>query len=304
MECSEVIDEATAIAWMLARTHAANGDDTATIAAPGARIVVSTDATSAGIHAPAGCPARQLGRRAAARAVSDLAASGATPIGMTLAVQVPDGDGAWGDAAAAAEGALERGEETGVRLVGGDFSRTSGTLGLVVTVLGVPPAGGRVPGRRGARPGHVLCITGTIGAATAALLRGEATLPEPPDRLRAGRALAPVASAMLDVSDGLLRDAGHLAAGSGCGWDIELDALPVHPDAKGQPRELLAVGGDDYELLVALAPEHLDTARAALDGACPGLPFTQVGIATIARTVRLLRDGRSVPVSDTGYVHR
>lgn len=304
MEGSDISDEAAAIERVLERTGPANGDDAAVLRVGGGVMCVSTDSTIAGVHAHAGVDPHALGRRAAARALSDLAAMGAAPLGITCAVHVP-ADG-WNDAVAAVEGVRERAAEQGAELVGGDFARIDGAaLAVVVTVLGRRAGARRSPfvPRSGMRPGDELHVTGRLGAATAALARGDAAIPEPPDRIRAGIALAPFASAMVDLSDGLARDAANIATASGCGIDVDLDALPLAPDAPSP--DTVAASGDDYELLVALSPAHVARARTALGEACEGLELTRIGTATgdVDEPVRFLRADAQVQV-DGAFVHR
>ncbi len=269
-------DEPSALARILELTGRANGDDAAVLRAGSSPVCVSTDSTVAGVHAPVGTPPHALGRRAAARALSDLAAMGAAPLGMTCAVHVPEG--AWGEAVHLVEGIIERGDEQRAELVGGDLCRTPATaLAVTVTVFG-RRSGARHDGfvtRAGARASHDLYVTGAIGAATAALRGGARELPEPPDRIRAGIALAPFASAMLDLSDGIGRDARTLAAASRVHAAIELELVPLAP---GVDDPVAAVeGGDDYELLLAIPPARVDAARHALAAVDSKLVLTRIG---------------------------
>jgi thiamine-monophosphate kinase len=179
---------------------------------------------------------REVGYRAAAVNLSDLSASGAQPLGLVVSLGAPT--------EALVEDVLELYEgiaETGVPVVGGDTTRAD-TLLLSVTALGRSK---RVPGRGGARPGDLLVVTGPLGAAGAAFR--EQQYVRPPLRLAEGRELARTASAMLDLSDGLGRDAGHIAARSGVHCAIDLESVPLAAGA--------TVGdlgfGEDYELLAA-----------------------------------------------------
>jgi thiamine-monophosphate kinase len=209
-------------------------DDAAQLAG----VVVTQDALVEGIHFRLDWITwRDLGYRAAAVNLSDLAASGAEPDGLVVTL------GARGDTAL--EDVLELYEglaEAGVPVVGGDTTRAD-LLTLSVTAVG---RSARVPGRSGARPGDALVVTGPLGAAGAAFRQGMYV--RPPLRLREGRALAAHAHAMLDVSDGIARDAGHLASRSGCRLVIDLDRVPLAPGA--EPRDLAF--GEDYELLAAV----------------------------------------------------
>jgi thiamine-monophosphate kinase len=187
---------------------------------------------------------RDLGWRASAVNLSDLAASGADPLGLIVTLGAPSNT--------AVEDVLELYEgiaETGVPVVGGDTTRSDRVL-LSVTALGRSE---RVPGRTGARPGDALVVTGPLGAAGAAFRHGRYL--RPPLRLDEGRRLARVASAMLDVSDGLARDAGHIAQRSGVRCVIDLERVPL---GEGATVEDLGFG-EDFELLAA-TPDPLDFA--------------------------------------------
>jgi thiamine-monophosphate kinase len=179
---------------------------------------------------------RDLGFRAAAVNLSDLAASGAEPKGLVVSLGAP--------AETRVEDVLELYEgiaETGVPVVGGDTTRAHSLL-LSVTAVGRSK---RVPGRGGARPGDLLVVTGPLGAAGAAFR--ERRFVRPPLRLAEGRELARTASALLDISDGLARDAGHIAARSGVRCAVDLARVPL---AEGATVEDLGFG-EDYELLAA-----------------------------------------------------
>jgi len=181
---------------------------------------------------------RDLGWRAAAVNLSDLAASGAEPEALLVTLAAP--------AETELDGVLELYEglaETGVPVAGGDTTSAPQVV-LSVTALGRSE---RVPGRAGARPGDVIAVTGELGAAGAAF-RGGGGHVRPPLRLAEGRALAAVARAMLDVSDGLAVDAGHLARRSGVRCTIDLERVPL---AAGATVDDLGFG-EDYELLAAL----------------------------------------------------
>jgi thiamine-monophosphate kinase len=200
-------------------------------------LVVTQDALVEGVHFRLDWISwRELGFRAAAVNLSDLAASGATPLGLVVSLGAPAETGV--------DGVLDLYEgiaESGVTVVGGDTTRAASLL-LSVTALGRSE---RVPGRGGARPGDQLVVTGPLGAAGAAF-RAE-RYARPPLRLAEGRELARTAGAMLDVSDGLAQDAGHIAARSGVRCVIELDRVPL---AEGASIEDLGFG-EDYELLAA-----------------------------------------------------
>ena len=203
--------------------------------------VVTQDALVEGVHFRLDWISwRDLGFRAAAVNLSDLAASGATPEGLVVTLAAP-GDTSLDDVLELYEGLAE----AGVPVVGGDTSAAPQVV-LSVTALGTS---GRIPGRGGAHPGDVLVVTGPLGAAGAAFR--EQRYVRPPVRLGEGRELARTATALLDLSDGLAVDAGHMAARSGCRLVIELERVPL---AGGATIDDLGFG-EDYELLAAVPEE-------------------------------------------------
>ena len=206
-------------------------------------LVVTQDALVEGVHFRFDLLSwRDLGARAVAVNVSDLAASGAGPLALLVSLGLPS-ETALEDVLELYAGLNER----GVPVRGGDTTRADRVV-LSVTALGRAE---RVPGRAGARPGDVVVVTGPLGTAGAAFRAGR--LPPVPDRVDEGKRLAAVATAMLDLSDGLARDAGHIAQRSGVRVAIELECVPLTPGA-----ELDDVGfGEDYELFAA-TPDPLD----------------------------------------------
>jgi thiamine-monophosphate kinase len=268
-----------------ARVLLGSGDDAA-ITVPGGVTATSVDALVDGVHFRRDWSSpQQIGAKALAVALSDLAAMGAEPGEAYVVLGVPadlDEDGCL----ELLDGIGKVAAETGTTLAGGDVTRAP-VLTLAVTVVGHAKSGDDLVTRSGARAGDVLVVTGELGGAAAGLLlleqsalrRGEndgagllARQLEPVPRLEAGRALAEVgATAMIDISDGLGGDAGHLAAASGVGLRIEASALPLAAGvaevatAIGRnPLELASSGGEDYELLAAVPPDLLDTANAAV----------------------------------------
>jgi len=213
-------------------------------------LVVTQDALVEDVHFRLGAISwRDLGWRAAAVNLSDLAASGADPAGLLVTLAVP-GHTRVEDIVELYEGIAE----TRVPVVGGDTTSAPQVV-LTVTALGRSE---RVPGRAGARPGDLLVVTGPLGAAGAAFRKG--SFVRPPLRLVEGKELAGHAHAMLDVSDGLAVDAGHLARRSGCRVVLDLDRVPL---ADGAELEDLGFG-EDYELLAAVA----DAGRFSVIGRC------------------------------------
>jgi thiamine-monophosphate kinase len=200
-------------------------------------LVVTQDALVEGVHFRFDLVSwRDLGFRAAASNISDLAASGAEPLAHLVAFGAP-GDTELADVVELYEGL----NEPGVPVRGGDTTRAQSVL-LSVTALGRAE---RVPGRAGAQPGDAIVVTGPLGAAGAAFREGR--LARPPIRIEEGKRLARVAHAMLDVSDGLAVDAAHIARRSGCRVVIELERVPLVPGALVEDTGF----GEDYELLAA-----------------------------------------------------
>ena len=235
-------------------------------------LVVTQDALVEGVHFRADMVSRRdLGFRAAAVNLSDLAASGAVPECLIVTLALPGGT--------EVDEVLELYEgiaEAGVPVVGGD---TTAAPQLVVSVTAIGRSE-RVPGRGGACPGDRLVVTGPLGAAGAAFREGR--LVRPPLRLEEGRRLAADAHALLDISDGLAQDAGHIAERSGCRVVVDLDRVPLAP---GATVDDLAFG-EDYELLAAVpGPSEL----------------TEIGACEQGSGVELLRGGQ--PVELGGYRH-
>ncbi|MDI5921535.1 thiamine-phosphate kinase [Halomonas sp. LR5S13] len=264
------------------------GDDCTLLApTPGQRLAVSVDTSVAGIHFPVDAPAVAVGHRALAVSLSDLAAMGARARWCLMSLTLPAADDdAW--LADFAGGFHALCDATGTALVGGDVTR--GTLSIGVTVMGEVPAEQALT-RSGARPGDLLAVTGALGGGAGGLAlwrRGERDTDHPLlrrylhplPRLEAGLALGGLASAAIDISDGLLADLGHVLEASGVGAELMPDTLPLAEGlvaALGEEgaRQAGLHGGDDYELLLGLPPEHLDEARARL--AVLGLPLTVIG---------------------------
>jgi thiamine-monophosphate kinase len=280
---------------------------------PGRELVVTADAMVAGVHFPPDDPPRLIGQKLLRVNLSDIAAMGAVPLGYLLTVSAPRGtDEAW--FAAFADGLAADQAAYGVQLLGGDTTSTPGPITLSVTLLGhVAP--GTAWRRSGAQAGDGLWVTGTIGDGVLGLaaVRGEIADPDgslagryrlPTPRL--GLPLQGVVSAAMDVSDGLVQDAGHMARASGVGLVIETELVPV--SAAGRAAGLRFVesgsaGGDDYELLLAVPPAGeaalLAGARAA------GVAVTRIGrFAAGAPEVTGVRaDGSVVVLGGGGWSH-
>jgi len=252
------------------------GDDCALLAPPaGEQLAVSTDTLVEGVHFPHGAPPRLLGQRSLAVAASDLAAMGAAPLGFTLALTLPEVSPAW--LRDFADGLDAMAAICALRLVGGDTTR--GPLSLTVTVFGTVPAGQALT-RAGARPGDLLCVGGNLGNAAGALplvLEQRAPNAEhckplldhywaPRPQFGLGLALRGLASAALDISDGLLADCGHIATASKVALRIEQSSVPLSDALRGfagaeAAMEAALSGGDDYVLAFTLPPQHLPRLR-------------------------------------------
>lgn len=291
------------------------GDDAAILAPPRDRhLVVAMDTLNAGVHFPAETAAADIGWKALAVNLSDLAAMGAQPAWCTLSLSLPQSDAAWIDAFL--DGFLALAAQHAVALVGGDTTR--GPLSVCVTAHGLIEPRGALR-RDGARVDDDVWVTGTLGDAAGALRQwraGEAIdatlrarLDRPTPRVAAGRALAGIAHACIDVSDGLLADLGHVCAMSRVGAEIDIDALPAS-DAlraacdRATLRALQAAGGDDYELCFT-APK---TARLAVQAAMDGcdVAATRIGRIVAADAGRIVvRDATGVEWSPParGYDH-
>lgn len=289
------------------------GDDAALLQAPaGMLLAVATDTLNAGVHFPEATAAADIGWKSLAVNLSDLAAMGARPAWATLSLSLPQADAAWLDGFL--DGFLALADAHDVALVGGDT--TQGPLSVGVSVHGfVAPADALR--RDGARPGDDIWVTGTLGDAAAALAQWRderagdpalrARLDRPTPRVAAGLALAGIASAAIDVSDGLLADLGHICTASGVGAEVDLPALPASPqllaafDAPSRAR-LQATGGDDYELCFTAAATQREVIAAATARA--GVAMTRVGRIVAGEGVRALQaDGSEWQPSTPGYAH-
>ena len=288
------------------------GDDAAVLApTPGHQLVAAVDMLVAGRHFLADVDPESLGHKTLAVNLSDMAAMGATPRWALLAGALPDADAQW--LAAFARGLCTLADVHGVDLVGGDTTR--GPLNLCLTILGEVPAGQAVT-RAGARVGDDVYVSGRLGEAAAAVAAnaGRTTLDAaalaacrrrldwPVPRVALGERLRGVATAMLDVSDGLTGDLGHVLAASQVGAMIDLASIPCAPAVAaklaGGERALalscLLAGGDDYELCFTAPPEG--AARLAAIAADVGVPLTRIGVIRTGRGL-VVRDEEGAPLT-------
>ena len=277
------------------------GDDCALLApAPGMQLAISSDMLVEGRHFFADVDPRHLGHKALAVNLSDLAACGARPLAFTLALSLPRADPAW--AGAFAEGLLSLAEAHQCELIGGDT--TQGPLNICITVFGeVPP--GQALLRSGARAGDDIYVSGSLGDARLALeaLQGQVTLAPatlaaarlrlemPTPRVALGQALRGIASAALDLSDGLLGDLGHILAQSHVGASIDTRLTsPLLATGKELDPELrrkcTLAGGDDYELCFTAAPAL--RAQVAAAAQASATPVTRIGSIESRKGLHLL----------------
>jgi thiamine-monophosphate kinase len=308
-------DRIRAITQVLGAAAGPLGDDCAVLgAAADSNLVLSTDVSVEQVHfRREWLRPGEIGWRAAAAALSDLAATGAEPVGLLAAVTLPR-TAAEDDLTELMRGVGEAVVAVGGIVLGGDLS-AGPAWSIAVTVVG---RAARPASRRGARAGDGVWVTGTLGGARAALeawRRGEEPVAEarlafahPVPRIRAGCWLAAHgATAMLDLSDGLAGDARHLAAASRIELRLDLDVLPVSPAARAQatalglaPALFAAEGGEDYELLVTLPPE-LGASAAEQLRAESGIPLTRIGEVAEGAGVRLSLGGTEVALA--GFDH-
>jgi thiamine-monophosphate kinase len=300
------------------------GDDAAAVAWEGGTLLLTTDTLLEGIHfRRSTATLREIGAKALAVNVSDIAAMGGEPRYALLALALPP-TLAVGDVDELYAGLLETAERHGVTLVGGDTCAAPGGVVLSVTLVG------RVAGaplrRSGARPGDAILVTGTLGAAAAGLAvleRGPGAVPPAlaetvvrPHRVPTPRVAesgviraSGWATAMIDLSDGLATDLGHIAAESGVGARIDVDALPLSDGTRAiagalgaDPVGWALSGGEDYELLFTAAAEHAaELARTV--AAETGTPVHRIGeVRPAGEGVRYLRGGRPYAVAP-GFDH-
>jgi thiamine-monophosphate kinase len=292
------------------------GDDAALIDVPkGSDLVASVDTIVAGRHFLLGAGARAIGHRSLAVNLSDMAAMGATPAWATLALTMPNADSEWLEKFAAGFFALA--EAHAVALVGGDTTR--GPLTISVQILGHAPRGKSLR-RSGAKDGDLLVVSGTLGDAGAGL----AFLSKPPatrsaavetlvrrfdypvPRVQLGIAARGIASAAMDLSDGLIGDLPKLARASGLAAHVSVESLPLSAAMRDavdpvQARDWALAGGDDYELLLALPPNRFAELAAAADQL--NLTLTPIGELRAGAGVTWSLNGKDFVPSVSGFDH-
>lgn len=290
-------------------------DDAALLSVPaGQEIVATTDALVAGVHFIGNESPADIARKALRVNLSDLAAMGATPYAYMLALMLPaEANDDW--LRAFAEGLKADQYAFGMSLLGGDTTRTPGPLALSVTMLGRVPAGSALR-RNGAKEGNDIYVSGTIGDAALGLQFAKESRPSflapehylltryrlPNPRIALGEKLRGIATACMDISDGLVQDMEHICNASGVGAEIHASLIPLSGAAKELQASMETVlsGGDDYELLFT-APA---TAAAGLQSLEGYIGVTRIGRITGGSGVRVLDDnGAAITLARRGYKH-
>lgn len=293
------------------------GDDAALLDIPaGQQLAASVDTFNPGVHFPEHTAPSDIGHKAMAAALSDLAAMGATPLGATLSLSLPFADKPW--LADFARGFFSVARQFDTQLIGGDTTR--GPLSISVGVFGTVPRA-KAMRRAGARPGDSVYVTGALGAAAAALLalrgeiktnrRQEAALAKqlnrPTPAVAAGLFIRDYARACIDISDGLAADLGHILRLSGVGARIHAADIPMHDAAREclEPAAALSAvlhGGDDYELCFTVATDKRDEMESAARKR--GITLTRIGVIEPAAGLRLVGAGGAMrDIEPSGYEH-
>ncbi len=293
------------------------GDDAALLQPPsGQTLVVSVDTLVSGIHFPIDTTPDAIGHKALAVNLSDMAAMGAEPAWFTLAITLPDADEKW--LAQFSQGLFALAREHNIQLVGGDTTR--GPLSITIQVIGFVPEGEALT-RSGAQVGDAVYVTGTLGDAGVGLKIKQSQLSvsksiaselltrldQPVPKIAVGTALRGLASAVIDISDGLNADLGHVLTASHVGADVEVDKLPLSDAFKSLALkaawQLAASTGDDYELCFTVNESNEKEMLQKLNAL--GYPFTRIG--NITAQPGLLRwydsEGNELSWVSTGYDH-
>jgi len=300
-------------------------DDAAVFTPPdGCDLVLKTDGVIAGVHFFPDDPAETIGRKALRMNLSDLAAKGAAPRGFLLALAVPGGIGeAWLTAFAAGLG--EDARFYGCPLLGGDTDKTPGPISVSIAAFGTVPHG-RMVRRSTAKVGDSILVSGTVGDAALGLkmrrdlgaaqrwrlsereadhLKRRYLLPEPRNTL--AEVVLRHASAAMDISDGLAGDLAKLCRASGVAADVDVTSVPLSAAARGvvaaEPAliETVLTGGDDYEILLTLSPERVNSFRS--DAAAAGVAVTEIGAVRAGEGAHLIGDGKALTFARPSYSH-
>jgi thiamine-monophosphate kinase len=299
------------------------GDDTAILESPSAQhLLVTTDTLVSGVHFPAETDPAAIGHKALAVNLSDIAAMGGAPAWFTLALTIPDTDESWLKAFSASLHELAR--RFDVSLIGGDTTR--GPLSITVTMIGTVTEGKAIT-RGNAKPGDAVFVTGSLGDAALALhclpndveidaaimARLREALDKPVPRIDEGLILRNHASAMIDISDGLAADLGHILSASSVAAELLAQQLPLSQDmldaanqakiTAGRLIQFALTGGDDYELCAAVPEAQLSALQESWSLSLA--PLTRIGTITTGTGLKLYEaDGQSgISVATGGYTH-
>jgi thiamine-monophosphate kinase len=278
-------------------------------------IVVTTDTLVAGVHFPLDTSARAIGHKAVAVNLSDIAAMGAKPSWLSLAITLPEVNNEW--LSEFCSGVFDLCEFYNVQLIGGDT--TQGPLSITITAQGLVSEN-KYLSRAGAKAGDWLYVTGDVGDAALALqhINDEITLePEfvepikrkldfPKPRVLVGQALREYASSAIDISDGIIADLSHICVASNVGANIVLDAVPMsnimHDSLLFEDAINLALtGGDDYELLFTVSEDNkvgMETSLSTI-----GVPVTCIGQINASQTISTTLNNKPVPINSKGFEH-
>lgn len=292
------------------------GDDCAVLAPiENQNIVVTTDTLVAGVHFPFNTSPRAIGHKAVAVNLSDIAAMGAKPSWLSLALTLPDVDEAW--LLEFCAGVFELCEFYNVELIGGDT--TQGPLSITITAQGLTPQGSYLS-RSGAKSGDWLYVTGELGDAALSLqqitgrvdiepqyieaIKNKLDYPKP--RVLAGQMLREYASSAIDLSDGLIADLGHICQASNVGANVVLDALPLSTIMRDSllfedAITLALSGGDDYELLFTVSEDNKVGMETAMANA--GTVVTCIGQLNASQTISTTLNNKAIPINTVGFEH-
>lgn len=280
------------------------GDDSALLTPPPQQqLVICADTLVAGRHFPLDTDPHAIGWKAVAVNLSDIAAMGATPHSILLALSLPQIDHDWLNAFS--QGLYDCCDQFGVSLIGGDTTQ-SPHLTLSVTALGWVDIGKAIP-RSGAQPGDLICVSGTVGDAAFALQHLghplQKRLDYPTPRCQLGATLKGLANSMIDVSDGLAQDLGHILKASQVGANLQLENLPLSPALQAlsleQQWQYALAGGDDYELCFTISPQsYAQLLEQQLD-----INITRIGKITENKTLCFQYHEDEVMLNLNGYQH-
>ncbi len=295
------------------------GDDAAVVQPPdGSKLVMTMDTLNEGVHFHPDCRPEDLGHKALAVNLSDLAAMGAAPLWATLSLSLPEIEDSWLEGFS--RGLYSLADRYNTKIIGGDLVRGARSISMQATGY---LESGRAITRAGARPEDFLYVTGTLGDAALSLQLSQnrdnstaskqdldylsARLNRPQPRVDVGQEIVAFASAAIDLSDGLVLDVQRILQGSGVGARIELEKIP-RSDAMqrqwqdGEDWNLVLAGGDDYELVFTAGEGH--SAEIDTISTKTGCPITRIGQVTPGDTLELFLDGRSYPLPERpGFEH-